>query len=688
MKSSNSNKHTLWTKFPEHSSVGEYAVFIDETHTNPPGEDPDTQPPKETRFVAVVAPLSGFPEQKGRHAVNESENTLRNDLEKLSASSVSVLGLTFDFCADNSSWLHRVVCMARAVAHILDKSVRLKKLSFYVEEHSQVEPIRNGDCPGNNARKEGGDSDSMVNRQRSLNEQAEIHFGTLALLLMQDISPDSKITIEIVPKIEDYKSTTDNLSLTEKDLANAYWADLISYIWRRNGFPSQQRSAKLLNHPWIQKVAPYCLFDKRQTQAIMRTLESVQDVISESDWLDFSFQASPDKKSPNYYRFLLNFIGERSKKNLKEWERYLEYTLRHLHSKAILMNALKVQVDWLKEYLPKEDFVLPKQIELSWLMAQIAEENHRGSYVCAENKRRFNELCEILMEENIHLVVGAKLHLAVSETNTFNFGGAEKILSPLEKQPALGVQLRGRLLSSLGQHKAFLGKNKEAIKYFEKAINECFKKLSYPPDARADISQTTSYKVIAMMDLCSESSTEMSRRELEKEVKAYLEDACRDFSCSNQEEPLGWDVICSRIATQQDSKKRDWQKYHHHVLLRYIASGEAPEEVKDSYRKCCEKWTFGDSSHPWELIEFYREVCFGKKVSDKKCHEICNKEDDSVTLKIISLVLLGALYPERLKYRCEFGIMGEERANIVHEQPEKRLEALAFIKKVLPFNFR
>ncbi len=79
----------------------------------------------------------------------------------------------------------------------------------------------------------------------------------------------------------------------------------------------------------------------------------------------------------------------------------------------------------------------------------------------------------------------AKLHLAVSYTDEFAFEEARAQLRPLEAvAPAvMGLRYHGQLMSSLGQHAAFLGDLQTAVGYFKAAVRD-FSGLSHQTEGR------------------------------------------------------------------------------------------------------------------------------------------------------------------------------------------------------------
>lgn len=678
--------HTLWTL--PYSPRGEYAVFIDETNLNPNSDKPN-QNCTETRFVAVIAPLSEYPNSRGTHAAeapkDKDKETLVSDFKTFSQSSVATIGLTFDYCKSGSSWLSRVYDVTELISRILEKSNRfVKKLAFYPEESKEVEAMRKSEFPGCNASsplKGEVAPKSPGETQIALNRQSKVYYRTWKSLLEELFSSSVKVSIEIISKSKNWDKIVCSLK-GEEEFKKAYWADLLAYAWRGDalkGSPDAEPVSEIVASSKWKTISQYCMFNKEQTAEIFNAFENEQGFISESDWFKFSLK---DRES--YPRFLLDAIGKHARENTHEWERYMGYTQTHLNSKSTRMEALKVQLEWLNKNKPK---VISEQDLLTLLMLEIATGNHEGYATEPKTKLKIKELLKNLEEEDVRRIADAHLYLAVSETNRFNFQGAKNKLLELcdileidlkdtssskRLNLSLGATLTGRFLSSLGQCEAFLGNNKGAIDLFEKAL-ACFRKVSDDTEARRDIDQTLSYKLIAKMDICSGKEEEAI---LKKEMEEYLGGKFPE--------------ICQTIATQRDPEKQNKEKYHHHILLRYLAKEFAPPGARDAY--CKERWNSGDNTHPWELIEFYRGTLFESKVAKGKSIKICKGK--GTTLKIFRLIFLGAFYPEKLSAELtpdnlkDLNLYLRDKARVLIEQPYTKRKPLELIKEILPFNFR
>ena len=379
----------------------------------------------------------------------------------------------------------------------------------------------------------------------------------------------------------------------------------------------------------------------------------------------------------NFVYAILRTIGIEARKNIGLWKTYLNYTLSHIESKSINFPLLVKQLNWLDKFAPIE-YDLPPRLRLLWLTSKLAEKNHLGCVSPEEKiKENFINSSRRLFEEDAPLVCYAALHLAVSLTNEYKFLEAKEFLEPwsLLKPEVMGLQYHARVLSSMGQYEAFMGRNEEAIKLFSAAREE-FKRLSDPDTAALEISQTSAYQLISMLD-----SKEFDRAAFENEASDYfglsIPEAIKKLGASNL----------------------DCDKYRHHLLLRYLCSEHSTQEQRDAYIETEGDWKAGEG-HPWELIEFYRAML--QTNPTKRLEHLAKGYDiaseGSGVLSVIAAVILGAILlqnPEKkgeyldLVNKCasEIPSLGE-RVDILKSHAENKIDPLDLAKKVLPFNFR
>lgn len=400
-----------------------------------------------------------------------------------------------------------------------------------------------------------------------------------------------------------------------------------------------------------------------------------EDIISPDDWAEL-LKNAPERTN-SLEKSLLKNLGAMAKQAPAVWKNYLDYTVMHLNSKAIDMTLLGKQVCWLSCNAPSES-ELPPRLRLMWLTAKLAEENHRGSVATHPAQREeFIRLSEDLFEEDAPLTCNAALNLAVSYTDEYDFESAKKILSPWrDRRPEVpGLQYYGRLLSSYGQHEAFLGRNADAIPFFRQAI-ATFGRLSDKGSAFLDVLQTSAYLLTSMMDHLPDSADDFRR-----EAEIYF----------------GGEIV--NVAPHLGVSTEDKTKYQHHILLRYLTGTASTPEERNAYLDSSEKWAVG-AGHPWEMIEFYRALLVD--APDKKILHLQKAYDIAMTgegtLHVIAAVILGSLVllqPEREKQylelveQCavEIPALGN-RVNILREHVSHKYAPLELAALILPFNFR
>ena len=396
-------------------------------------------------------------------------------------------------------------------------------------------------------------------------------------------------------------------------------------------------------------------------------------------------------------------LGSQVCKDLELWKNYLNTALAHLNSKAIHLPLLSRQISWLKKYSPG-NAELPPLLQLTWLTAELALNNHTG-VSAMEYEKELLKLITRLYEEDAPLTCWAILNLAVMKTNAYEFEAARKLIrdynqfsSLLSPEPPFtkflhslvdllpgsksgsdvqfaavtGLRYYGQLLSTCGQHEAFLGDNRKAVVYFQEAI-KCFEKLS--ENRESDISHTMAYYATAQMDI--EPKGDLTRELLEQYLKLPLLKAVEHYAVSVLPE----------------------EKYHHHILLRYLVQLDPDSPAVKRYLELAEVWK-NNQGHPWEMIEFYRGVLSADPVERMKhwetAHSLCQGYD--ATLHVIDAVIMGSILTEDDSIHPEYEAMVDlcaqelpalkDRIRILREQPEKRLPPLELAAQILPFNFR
>ena len=375
-------------------------------------------------------------------------------------------------------------------------------------------------------------------------------------------------------------------------------------------------------------------------------------------------------------------FGERARSSADEWELYLEFLHKHLVSGAIDMKVLRDQVEWLRKFKP---LAIQKKSQIVWLTAQIALANHEGKIAAAAGsplRIEFDALCSELYDEAAPLVCDATLNLVVAYTNCYEFDMALALIqSLLEKDCALvGLSGYGKLLSTEGQHLAFLGMVDKSIASFNKAL-DCFARLSDEKERAINLDITRAYLATVTMD----GRPDGARRAL---ALYLLGDGNPPDDALVRE--------AGRLATERSAK------FHHHILLRYIVSLPADDPLREAY--CRQKWCEPSVGHPWEMIEFYRALLLPpgpeRELRLETAYRLAVVEGGE-TLMVIAAVIAGAALADGLagewqdrfsrmveKVKDISGLGEQNRLQVLLDQPRAKLPPLALAGKVLPFNFR
>ena len=490
----------------------------------------------------------------------------------------------------------------------------------------------------------------------------------------------------------------DILPMNKENPFNAY-PDLVAHTCRKrkeNPVATQRFKAA----DWNQ----HCFLDYDASQ-LCNLLDHFHAGIHlpAADWAALISKA--ENTTDNIVSAVMQTFGQEVQGNLSLWQELLAICVDKLDSKAIHLHSLRNLILFLKKYQPLQG-KMPPRVRLLWLSAKLAEANHRG-HAIVSGQKDFIQLIKSLFCEDAPLATFAVLHMVVTLTNAYRFEDAKQILENFcQKLIALGyggtpeaakpdpfsfvqradfrkgiIAIPGtryfaQMLSSHGQHLAFLGENEEAKKFFLEAI-AYFRNLSDPETAKLEISQTSAYLLTSLMDLPEEKSNLFSQ---------------------TLAEYFGEDLVAAARKLAVDASPAN--KYRHHILLRLIHSGKVDIEVKKAYLVEKQNWAFSNDGHPWELIAFYRALLLDDPAERMKwlqtAYNMTKGED--AALHVIGAVIFGAMLTEnqslyeeyeKLIQCCEKEVPAlGERLEILRGQPIKLLSPLELAQKVLPFNFR
>ena len=588
------------------------------------------------RLVGVIVPdYCELPDLKaGFHAVDEPFEAVKDVVQTVLQSPCGVLGISVDaiHALDGELWYV-------GIETLLDMILRL----LPVDQKTSVE---------------------ILVEQR---EDYTTDFSTL-------LSTSCSICLNRLSRSNPYRA--EQISLTGKfikkkeHLWNGY-ADTVAFCWGGSSVSSLLNQAN-----WINS----CLLDF-EPHKLCRAVDSLlRDAsLSSQEWNDLICR--PDADKPNsLVKVLLDNQGKEAENNPELWNRYLEHVQKHLYSKAIDMRKLEKQIAWLKSYMP-DDATFSPRMRLLWLTTQLAQANHLGQTdMITQYQKEFEDLCTLIYPEDAPLTCLTCLHVAVAYMNDFNFKTAYDVVKGwIGTDEAIPGRLYyGQVLSTIGQLNAFIGHQKEAVEACQAAIDK-YKKLTNADEMAGNINQTSSYKVIAMMD--SNPVPENMTTEMETYLGRTLEEAADQFAVSND----------------------SGVKYMHHVFLRYLVHVNSPElkPIIDKYLSHKTAWKT-EYGHPWEMIAFYRALLQTDTAARKTYLDLAYKQvaqTSDGTLRVIACVILGGLYYHDSSRKEELAeltqkvidtmpYLGEARVKALKNQLESPVEPLALAKAVLPFNFR
>lgn len=458
------------------------------------------------------------------------------------------------------------------------------------------------------------------------------------------------------------------------------YADAAAFLW---GSPTQQFILKETG--WLGS----CFLEQESADLLRRTRDAFRSegVPDAQNWKNLLALTDADNEA-SLVKALLDALGQEAKENVEIWKTFLDEARRHLDSKAIRMSLLARQLEWLEQWEP-DGASMPPRMRLAWLVAKLATANHEGRTDLHELdafRKEFDELVERLHRESCPLCTFANLHLAVSYTNAFEFEKARALLLPMLEWPVegMGLLMRGRLLSSLGQHEAFLGNPAGALPLFDEAIS-LFGELS--EGASGEIKKTRAYAATAAGDA--------KTPEADERLAVYL------WNGPFSEERFTTES--RRLATSADPN----DDYAHHILLRKLVGLPEIHPARVAYLSQKDKWSEPVVGHPWELIEFYRALLLPagneRGIRLERAYNLALADNSGQTLQVIAAVIQGSAFcfddakTDREGYGdlvacCEEAIpaLGDTRLAALRGQLDSstRLAPLDLARKVLPFNFR
>ncbi len=608
----------------------EWTLWIDET-----GECFDAESRgRQGKMLGLLFPAqTGFRQlPPGSHAANMSEDDALRRLNEVLNTTCGIFGITFPDMTriPSGGWHSMLVRLVGWVMRLLPLPEQGEtRLSIHIEARSDFQSsIEQG----------------LLKKdfRLLLNEEAD---GRGGRILLGDVG------------------------FVDKDRGYLAWADLLANFW---GSPSFRKEAALKDAGLMGT----CLFTDEPAFFDACEIAVKGKLLDKDQW-----QTLLSRRDAGMDGSLTSLALERLKlscgSDASAWKLYIDAMAEYLAGRAYDLNILERQAKWLREGMSSVS--LPPLVRFYAALAELAQLNHKGVVSSPEldaTKKVVEELADLVAEKDSDAACHAALRLAVNDTNAFDFEGAVRRLD--RWNPVSGGELpraaewAGKVVSSLGQAEAFLGRTGSALQCFEIALEQ-FGRLSAldPRLAERQRSQTAVYAAVAAMDM-----PECSRAEAALQV-------CRALRCDSIEDA----VMSSEIKAAP---------YSHYLLVRFL-SAYGSEEEKRLYSRECESRLSEETQnhHPWELIWYHRRLIVGEESrallaeNIRRCRGVNGATVDVICLALeIGIGITDPASPE----------IQELLASLAPIMPKakSRLDALAcarpgqrdIVETVLSFNYR
>lgn len=658
-------------------------IFIDETGNKFDSSifEPNVKKCSKGKIVALfLSQDAKLPPIEYSHATdNESDNNFKL-ISSISTQKegCAILGINLDAMprVDLDYWFIGLERLFDLTLRLLPEPKEKVILEFFIENRGDNSPVE------------------VAKREASIKHIADGSLYRYAKTF-QTRAEMIELKIHTISKKEAEKAGDHRTPVQEEFIKYNGYVDVLAWAW---GTPSKDGEKELRRLGLLHR----CMLE-----GDVQELPFVLDRIAQEESIPFELWNklldSPDLcLVDSIPSLILEKLARITREKPHLWESYAEEVVRHLNSKAICLWHLSRQLDWLTKSMPPTA-KMSKRLRLIWLTSKLADANHHGEV----NPYFLNETRELIADlfvEDAPLCCWAALNFAVERTNAYNFKEAKQCLLDFtagtgllndtppfldyldtlhkgqcasfdSKVAIFGLAYTGQLLSSLGQHEAFLGNHEMANSYFDAAI-ECFTRLS--DGSPLDIEQTMSYKVTNLMDYRAPASI---RPQVESYLGGNLVDMARKFAVSTN----------------------DSEKYRHAVMMRYFATLPKDDPAIVAYLSLKNNWTRKEDGHPWEMIEFYRGMLLDGSQDGidhlKYAYKLLEGEK-GLTLKVISIVIRASIcYYERnmpgdsLLEEINFiekalPGLGKKRIDALREQLTNPMAPLELAKIILPFNFR
>ncbi|MCR5258676.1 MAG: hypothetical protein K6E40_11035 [Desulfovibrio sp.] len=459
-----------------------------------------------------------------------------------------------------------------------------------------------------------------------------------------------------------------SFSFENKDAPMLAWADIVAHLWGKTGFKPFRASG--LEGTSLVDCSP----------SVLNACEAVftGGGPDGEGWLQLMQEEPVEGSLPQQ---ALALLQSRCKAQPERWERYAKAMQDYLAGKQYALNVLERMSGWLR---PMDSPSLAANF--FWHSAELARLNHMGDVgspamlaTVAELERLAPEMGKLDPVARLHVA----LRMAVADSNAFNFAGAEARLAPWN--PLAGGRLTGsslwdgKILSSLGQYRAFQNDPLGGARLFEQAL-DTFGTLQGADAAEAarQMSQTGTYLAVALMDSPG-IGAQVVRWSVEKALGTSIAEAAEQYAC----------------------RPVSGSPYPHYLLARYLAYS-GTEEDRAPYLRGSQRWADPGSGvlagHPWPQIQYFRWLMTDdddESLRDALKQSIfyARGKDDMPTVELIVsavCIAMGLFEPSMPEVRALLLKLGAQMPlaepivrQLLTASPGDRLLA----RRVLPFNF-
>ncbi|MBQ9405298.1 MAG: hypothetical protein IJU37_00995 [Desulfovibrio sp.] len=618
--------HTLWTR----QVAPVWHVYIDEN-----GESFSAlEEGKMGRVVAVAVPEGSPLGNPGSfHATESSPRQILEHCNTLLQSDCGVLGFTcpaLDIQGEDG-WLQAIRDLVKWVWRLLPLSTEGTGLHVHVEQRGVY-------------------SGKLTTLLSAKNLQAE----------MTGEDPKRAAQMRIL-----------QFTFEDKTAPMLAWADIVAYLWGRQ---------KGVDFKVFRKsgLAESCLIHCPASR--LKTLEDIftGKTPDGAAWIGLMQEKA---RKGSLLEHALARLQQRCHAQPGLWKTYAQAMQDYLASKKYRHDVLERMSVWLR---PMSAPGLAA--EFYWHCAELARLNHLGD-VDSDALHNTVQALERLTPKMASLDMTASLHvalrLAVADSNAFAFARSQARLDAWN--PAVGGRLTGsalwdgKILSSLGQFRAFQNDPTDAVRLFEEAL-ERFAVLEEadPEEAKRQRQQTATYLAVACMDM-PDADTAHVRRTVETALGMPVLDAAHHFG----RKPL------------EDSP------YPHYLLARYLA-WMGTEEEKTAYEQRAFLWTEPEKGvlpgHPWPQIQYFRWLMTDRD-DDALRRELANSldyargKDNMPTVELIVLAIaisMGQLNPGKPAVQNMLHTLAERMPDaqaIVRQLQDASPGDSGLARRIIPFNF-